>query len=523
LKETSELTEEAVRAAYDAVPYPSGFYRQTHPDNLATRAFLHGMDPVPPERCRVLEIGAADGGNLIPMAAEYPESRFVGIDLSPRQVEAGRERVRALGLENLELEARSVLSLDAGFGTFDYILVHGVFSWVAAPVQEKILAVCRENLAPAGVAYVSYNTYPGWHARAMVRELMLYRARGEADLRAKPGHALELVRCLAEAVQGREDPHASFLRATLEHLEEYADRPSYLVHEYLEESNTPLYFHRFMEIASRHGLQFLEEADSDLLGAEGFRPALAEKLQAFAQDRIEYEQYLDFLRNGAFRRTLLCHRELDLDRTMVPERMARLHAASPVHPVAAAPDLALGVSEAFRRSREGEGTFSTSHPVAKAALVLLGEAWPAAIAVGELGVTVAARLDTTVEEAFPVLADVLYSLGSVGLVELHLSPPRLTAKVSERPVAAPLARAEIAAGRQAVSQTRHALWLDDPVARLLLPRLDGRHDPAALLEILTGEVAAGRLALNPEGPATTLAQVIERQLARLAESGLLVG
>src|SRR5262249_44260054 len=168
----------------------------------------------------------------------------------------------------------------------------------------------------------------------MVPELMLYRSRGEADLRAKPQRALELVRFLAEAVRGREDPHAAFLRATLEHLEEYADRPSYLVHEYLEESNTPLYFHRFMELASRHGLQFLEEAAPARLGAEGFRPALAEKLQAFAEDRVEYEQYLDFLRNAAFRRTLLCHRELDLDRAMVPERMARLHAASPVCPVA---------------------------------------------------------------------------------------------------------------------------------------------------------------------------------------------
>ncbi|HEX6862275.1 MAG TPA: class I SAM-dependent methyltransferase, partial [Thermoanaerobaculia bacterium] len=229
--------ESTVREAYDRVPYPSASQHRTHPDHLAALAILHGLEPAPPDCCRVLELGCADGGNLVPMAVEMPESRFVGIDLSPRQIETGRAFVAELGLKNLELQARSILDLDAALGEFDYIVCHGVFSWVARPVQEKILAICRENLAPHGVAYVSYNTYPGWRLRGMVRDMVLFHTRGLDDPEERAARAFELVRFLAEAAGEEQDAHAVFLRTVRDHFEEYKDRPSYLIHEYLEETN----------------------------------------------------------------------------------------------------------------------------------------------------------------------------------------------------------------------------------------------------------------------------------------------
>src|SRR5262245_21338275 len=169
-----DIMPDASTTSYDVLPYGDRTHPRTHPDLLATVAMLFGMAPAPPERCRVLELGCAGGANLIAMAAALPGSDFLGIDLSARQVASGRERVRAKGLANVELRPMSILDLGEGFGRFDYILCHGVYSWVPADVRDKILAVCGANLAPQGVAYVSHNCYPGWHAWGMVREMMAF-------------------------------------------------------------------------------------------------------------------------------------------------------------------------------------------------------------------------------------------------------------------------------------------------------------------------------------------------------------
>ena len=162
---------------YDALPYTTRPRRATHPDTLATHAVLLGMAPAPVDRCRVLELGCGTGGNLVPMAATLPQSRFVGIDLSAVQVAEADRTARALGLSNVEFRAASILDVDAGWGAFDYVVCHGVYSWVPPRVQDAILAVCGRHLAPRGVAYVSYNTYPGWYARAAARDAMLFVAR----------------------------------------------------------------------------------------------------------------------------------------------------------------------------------------------------------------------------------------------------------------------------------------------------------------------------------------------------------
>jgi SAM-dependent methyltransferase len=163
--------------SYDDVPYPDWVHPATHPDLLAVVAALFGMSPAPPDRCRVLELGCAGSTNLIALAETLPESRFVGIDLASRHIAAGQQKVRALGLTNVELRAMSLVNVGEAFGRFDYILCHGVYSWVPAEVREKILAVCSANLVPQGVAYVSYNCYPGWHARGAGDDVLPRRPR----------------------------------------------------------------------------------------------------------------------------------------------------------------------------------------------------------------------------------------------------------------------------------------------------------------------------------------------------------
>src|SRR6185503_10934875 len=162
--------------SYDALPYPLLAHAQTHPAWLATLAVVHGLRPAPVEHCRVLEIGCASGSNLIPFACEMDGSEFVGIDLSSRQVAEGQEFIRALGLRNIRLQAQDLLDFDDA-GTFDYIIAHGLYSWVPQTVRDRLMDICRRHLAPQGVAFISFNAYPGWQGLNMVRDLMLYRTR----------------------------------------------------------------------------------------------------------------------------------------------------------------------------------------------------------------------------------------------------------------------------------------------------------------------------------------------------------
>ena len=293
----------ATRTSYDAIPYQSAAFSQTHPDRLATLARMFGLSPPDVTACRVLELGCAGGGNLIPMAVNLPDSEFVGIDLSQRQVDEANDAVGALGLRNIRIEQASILDVDEGWGQFDYLLCHGVFSWVETAVQDKILQIASANLSPDGIAYISYNTYPGWHMRDMVRHMMRYHAGQFEEPAEQIEQARALLAFLASASQGS-GPYGELLTREVDRLGRAED--SYLFHEHLEQTNTPLYFHQFVERAERAGLQYLSEASvSDMLTSR-FPESVAATLERISPDILHLEQYMDFVRNRLFRQTLQC-------------------------------------------------------------------------------------------------------------------------------------------------------------------------------------------------------------------------
>src|SRR5919197_3347157 len=132
--------DEPAATAYDEVLYPNYVHAQSHPDRLATLATLFGMRSARVGRCRVLELACGDGGNLIPLALDLAGSEFVGIDLAARPVAKGRRMIAALGLKNIELRQLDLMSLPRTLGQFDYIMAHGLYSWVPPAVQDRILA-----------------------------------------------------------------------------------------------------------------------------------------------------------------------------------------------------------------------------------------------------------------------------------------------------------------------------------------------------------------------------------------------
>lgn len=517
-------------SGYDEILYEGYAFPQTHPDRLATVATLAGMTPAPVERCRVLELGCGDGGNLIPMALALPAGEFVGIDLGARHVERGRETVERLGLTNVSLLHMDVMDFGAGFGPFDYVVAHGFFSWVPPGPREKALAVCRQHLAPQGVAFVSYNANPGFHVRRMLREMMLYHTRHLTGARERIAQAKALLRFLLDS-QVKRNTYQTLLREEAERVSRHADDHFY--HDDLEPFNEPFYFHEFAAAAARHGLQYLGEADYFETQESSLSPQAAERLRQLGDDLLTREQYADFVKCRSFRQTLLCHAEVGLDRVPRAGRVRGLYAASQARAVSAEPDVKSSAVEGFEGAHGA--VVRTDHPLAKASIVHLGENWPRALHFDELLEGARARLGR--DEGGPppaedaeALCEVLLRLYGANLVELRAHAPRFSCEAGARPVASPLARLQ-ATRSEVVTSLRHTtIRMDDPFGMRLLALLDGTRDRAALAAEFMALARSGALVMQERGEPLTdegrlreaLSERIEESLSSLARHALLV-
>lgn len=519
---------------YDAVPYPSGAFDQTHPRRLATIASLFGLSAPPIASARVLELGCASGGNLLPMALELPGASFLGVDLSARQIAEGQRWIERLGLTNVRLAHGDILHLERleqldsieRLGPFDYIIAHGVFSWVPEPVQEELLARCGALLAPSGVAYISYAAYPGCHIRRAARDLMRFHTRALPEAPARAAQARAVLGFAANAVPKAASLWSSLLQGELSRIQKLSDE--LLLHDDLSDLNEPIYFHEFIARASRHGLKYLGEALFSDMQDHLYRPEVRDALRQ-SGDRIAHEQYLDFLNCRAFRQTLLCREGTPLTLTLGPEDVTRFHVHGKATPVSPAMDL--GSEEPARFKNPAGVVVGMGSPIAKAALLHLWERAPQPLPFEAVLAAARARLgregEASRDEALE-LGEALLAAFSGDMVELCREPPRPAWEPGERPAASPLARWQAMEGTRVTSLLHQNVVLDEPLAHALLQLLDGSRDRAALTEALAAMLVDGRLRIEGEaldGEAAARAAVEARlsaALGKMARIGLLI-
>ncbi len=515
---------------YDEMPYHSDPFPQTHPAVLASVATLLGVDAPPVDNCRVLEIGCASGGNIIPMAQELPNSHFTGIDLSARQIKEASDAVAVLGLKNIEFHKKDVLEITPEFGQFDYIIVHGVFSWVPEPVAEKILEVCSKNLSPKGIAYISYNTMPGWHIRGMIRDMMTYHTRQFARPEIKTRQARALLNFLAEAVPGENNPYGMHLQNELNLVRKMRD--SYIRHEHLENDNNPLYFHQFVEKAESHDLQYLGEASFGIMAiaaAQGVKTEVWNTLLQVCQTTVEREQYLDFLRNRQFRQTLLVHKNVMIDRSLNPEYMTKLFVSSMAHPKA---PMNLQSAEPEQLELASGAAVPVRLPLIKAAVTHLAEIWPSAISFPELRKAARSKLatvegqddDALIKQDTVVLGNGLRSLYALGFIDLSSIEPGTSPEVSAQPAATPLVRYQAQRGAT-VTNRRHRSIAINEFDRRVLEQLDGNHTTEDLHKLVFELIRNGTLTVAKPasgGVDELIDTSINASLKRFKQSNLLV-
>lgn len=470
--------------SYDQVPYLTLPMAHTHPDRLASVAALFGMTPAPVTACRVLEVGCGSGGNLIPMAYFLPGSRFTGIDLAEGAIVEGRRAVAELALGNLELIAMDLRAIGPAMGEFDYIIAHGVYSWIPEDARDRLLAVCRECLAPQGVAFISYNALPGRHVRAMFREMMLYHTRDCADA----GERIEQARRLVDLVGGaRLAPRAWHPMIDEEAGRMLAGDAGWFFHDDLAPINDSFYIRDFAARAARHSLQYLGDAEGHLMFD------VNHALDSLGGDLLEREQYFDFLCFRAFRQTLLCRQEVALQRPAGPEHMDRFLFSSP--------------------ARQSDGRIEGLHAVSMAAppepvarvAAAMGEMYPLPIAFQQLLEDAAGPQD---------LREILFSLISSGFAQFHVHDFARPETAGPRPRASRLARWESASGGSVTYSTHTTLQLD-PMVRALLELLDGARPFEGVLSALARVEGAP--------PPAEIRARLPQVLAHMARTGLLEG
>ena len=302
-------TDDMQQTIYKELGYKSYPFPFTTPAYLEAYGTLVGLNTPPAKTARVLELGATYGGNIISQAVHNPEATFVGIELSQDQVEKGNKIISDAKLDNISLIQGDIMNFDETLGTFDYIIAHGFYSWISDEMKDKLLDIISKHLADNGIAYVSYNTYPGWHTMEEVRQLMLFANRGHDELTHKEkvlrGKTVgSLVGSQILNYDNLKERNSKFLGA----LRSVMQKDDYYVgHDHLEPHNDPCYFYQFNDHLKAHNLAYVCDADLTLSMVRTYDESIADKLEKLApHSQADQEQYLDFMLDTTFRKSIIC-------------------------------------------------------------------------------------------------------------------------------------------------------------------------------------------------------------------------
>ena len=441
----------------------------------------------------MLELGCGDGANALAIAQTLPDAHVVGVDMAPAPIERGRKLAKAAGLTNVELRVSDLAELarSEAVGEVDYVIGHGVYSWISPAARGALLECCRRHLAPRGIAFVSYNAYPGSYLRDMARDILAYHLRGVRE----PGGRLARAHELMETIVAAETP-SPYARVLREHLQRMLGAgDALLYHDDLAAISTPFYFHEFIEHATAHGLQFLAEAQLSDSQLRDVPERVGELLANVPDDVVVREQHLDFFTNRMFRQTLLVNAVVPVRREIRDDQVEGLEISSPAS------------WDGERFVAPSGASMATSDRFVTAAMRELCDRWPASLDLSELARRAEDRSGEhrLPDQAVERLRGVLLEAYLVQLVHLFGCPMPACARPGQRPRANGLARAQCAAGSNVLTTLLGDNWrLEGELQRQLLPLLDGRHDRASL---------AGALGADE--------RAIEEALAALTSHGLL--
>lgn len=456
---------------YDSFPYA-----YTHPNSLYALGTIMGLSPSMLAEARILEIGCASGGNIIPIAMQYPHADIVGVDISRQDIDVGQRHITSLGLTNIELKALSIEDFKNSKAKFDYIICHGVFSWVPEAVQQAILKVIKTQLSDNGLAYISYNTYPGWHGLDAFKHMVKYHTAAFDEVDKKIDQSYALFEFLQKGIANGDSPYAQMLKKEVEFIESHP--PSYIEQEFLGENHVPLYFHEFIDKIQQHDLTYVADISLHSMYIEHFPEAVRESLQSLQHDIVRFEQYVDFILNRRFRRSVVCKEGSgsSINRKVVPDVVESLYVSSQLEPIKRE-----GAVISYQREG-GKDVFSTDNVIVSSMLQVLHEAKGKTLSVRDLADKTCFLMNSKEQE---VIGDnvrgSLLRLYIGGFVSLYAEPLYHITKQVAKPCVLPFARYQ-ATKQGWVTNCRHEKVEVGDFERKLLPLCDGTHTKEELVQ-----------------------------------------
>ncbi|MCL4104703.1 UNVERIFIED_CONTAM: hypothetical protein GTU68_004657 [Idotea baltica] len=467
-------------------------------------AKLMGVTPPTPDTCRVLELGCGSGVNLISMAESLPKAKFIGVDLGGAHVKDGKKLINELGLTNVELHEQNILEIDQEWGTFDYIIAHGVYSWVPPEVQKHIFGLCEQQLSPNGIAYISFNTLPGWNSRGLVRKMIEYHLPKDLTASECLQRSREFSAHMAAGLGMLSDPASVHLADEFNRVQSAEDY--YFYHEYLEEFNEALFLDEFLERADAHGLQFLGDGEIRLMLPGVGHPGIEGFLNSLSMDRVQSQNYGDIVFNRTFRKTLLCRAEQKVANEIARDAIQSFHASTTAEFAFDGRHFCLRMPDASKVDINGTAVKNAFEHLAKIS--------PNSVSVSDL-IEIAGGDESETELINALFAGV--AAVPTGVIELRSENQRFGTEIQERPEVSPLARWQASRGFEAVTTRRNQSESVDHLHRSLLVALDGTKTRSQLIENVMPQIRASGVV--PDSPD---AELLDLCLSHFAERALLI-
>jgi hypothetical protein len=301
------MTDKSSQAAAGTVvdvEYTGGYFAHQSPSLMRYIALINGYTaPDISGEFTYCELGCGRGVTSLALAASHRRGKFVACDINPAHVRGAAELARTAGVDNVAFMERSFgAMLSEDVPGFDFITLHGIYSWVAKSVRDEICAFIRQKLKPGGLVMVSYNAMPGWAHIDPVRRMMLeYAANVPGSSIDKARQAFTYVKFLADNKAGyfAANPAAAGHLSSIQ-----AADGRYVAHEYMAPFSTPFYFADVAADMRGAGLAYAGNmAPVQNYPGQSVPPAFRELMRT-SQDRMILETHRDFIANTRFRNDL---------------------------------------------------------------------------------------------------------------------------------------------------------------------------------------------------------------------------
>ncbi len=509
--------------AYDSLPYSDSVFTQTHPDRLCSLARLFGLDAPDIENARVLELGCGNAMNIISQAYHLPNAKFVGIDLAKSHIDYAKNSAEELNLSNIEFYQKDLMDMSVDdFGKFDYIIAHGLISWIPDFVKEKTYSLFKELLNENGVGYISYNVYPGWSYRQMMRGITRIHTRNIDNPVQKIEAARNFVTMLRDNTA--EGVYNSVISNELS--EYYKYHTSVIYHDNLAEINEPYYFHEFAEKLEENDLQFVAESQLFTMSIYNYPPTPKEIINS-QKDIVWQEQYKDFLTGRPFRQSIICHKKHSLNHTPEIDKFENFYVAGAISTVSEEPEIHTEKIEKFT-GLKNQGA-EINHPLTKAALYYLGQIWGNSILFSELfdearkileekGVDYE-NWDEQIQIAKTIVSQIILNLE---LVEIHTYKTEVKDESIDKPLLNNFARWQLTKGQSILGKYERVIKANNPILKKLVTLLDGNHTEEDIYVKMKTFLETEQNIENKDEIFEHLEDDIKKHLDEFARSGMFV-